>query len=86
MVPGYRRKRDVLLTELHVYRERFGTWNVPEGGCSLWIELQSAVEPCGYSRLRATRVSWSPPVTRSSWTSHDRKLSVSASATPPKQS
>lgn len=44
MVPVYRRKRDVLLNELHAHRERLGTWNVPEGGFSLWIELESGVD------------------------------------------
>jgi len=44
MVPVYRRKRDVLLSELDAHRSRLGSWNVPEGGFSLWIELNSAVD------------------------------------------
>ncbi len=44
MIPVYRRKRDVLLNELHDHRDRLGTWNVPEGGFSLWIKLESAVD------------------------------------------
>ena len=53
MVPVYRRKRDVLLSELDAHRSRLGSWNVPEGGFSLWIELDSAVD--ALRLLQATR-------------------------------
>jgi 2-aminoadipate transaminase len=39
MIPIYRRKRDVLLDALEPLRPRLGSWDVPPGGFSLWIEL-----------------------------------------------
>lgn len=44
MIPVYRRKRDMLLSELDAHRSRLGSWNVPKGGFSLWIKLDSAVD------------------------------------------
>jgi 2-aminoadipate transaminase len=41
----YRRKRDLMVASLSERCSRYCTWNVPEGGFFLWLDLADSVDP-----------------------------------------